>query len=160
MAYSVKLLPKWALVRKDESEAEAEQLLQDESFPILRKGSYRYVSISLLAVNIIILIVNICLFSHTRFAFHSLPKTALKNMNTFSPILDEMDFSFREITMNGSLNNDPWSIYRAQPSQEVDSAWEKIAIVQYFPITEESVRRLGKDPKRSLRVPTSWGLCT
>ena len=77
-----------------------------------------------------------------------------------APILDEMDFSFQEITINGSLNNDPWSIYRAQPSPEVDSAWEKIAIIQYFPITEESVRRLGKDPKHAVRVPTSWGSFT
>ncbi|PVH94518.1 hypothetical protein DM02DRAFT_539314, partial [Periconia macrospinosa] len=75
-----------------------------------------------------------------------------------APILDEINFSFREVTTNGSLNNDPWSVYRAEPSQEVDIAWEKIARVHYFPITEETFLRLGKDPKHAVRVPTSWGL--
>jgi hypothetical protein len=62
--------------------------------------------------------------------------------------------------MNGSLLNDPWFFYRAEPSSEVDGAWERIALVKYFPIKEESLKRLGKESKHAVRIPTSWGLST
>jgi hypothetical protein len=74
--------------------------------------SYNYVSVALLVANGKFLIMCIALFSRVWFVSHSLPN-ALRHLNTFSPILDEIEFSSRETTLNGILLNDPWSIYHA-----------------------------------------------
>ncbi|PVH93679.1 hypothetical protein DM02DRAFT_504547, partial [Periconia macrospinosa] len=74
-----------------------------------------------------------------------------------APFFNEIDLSFHDVITNGSLEHSPWSIYRAEPSDEVDKAWDRVSEVFYFPIKEDSVKRLGKDPKHAVRVPESWG---
>jgi hypothetical protein len=54
---------------------------------------------------------------------------------------------------NGSFANEPASIYRNDPSPEVDGAWSRIADVGRLLITEEDVVGLGKDPKSASKAP-------
>ncbi len=42
-------------------------------------------------------------------------------------------------------------------SPEVDEAWENLHNVLPFGITTEDVRRVGKDPSLTSRIPESWG---
>ncbi|OCK79905.1 hypothetical protein K432DRAFT_435058 [Lepidopterella palustris CBS 459.81] len=73
------------------------------------------------------------------------------------PLLNEVDIAFRETIVNGSLFNDPWSIYREVPSVAVDEAWDEISEIGFFPISGNDVKRLGKDPSQTVRIPEAWG---
>jgi len=60
--------------------------------------------------------------------------------------------------VNGSLFNHPKSIYREEPSERVDAAWEEIAKIEIFVIDGSDVSRLGKDPSKTVRAPEDWGM--
>jgi hypothetical protein len=62
--------------------------------------------------------------------------------------------------MNGSLWNEPYSVFRGDPSPEVNAAWNRVADVKWFTISSEEVLRLGKDPTRTVKVPESWRTST
>lgn len=61
------------------------------------------------------------------------------------------------MTINGSLLDRESSIYRQPPSAAVDAAWESISHQFPHAISSDDVRRLGKDPSKTARWPTSWG---
>ncbi|KAH8671580.1 hypothetical protein BX600DRAFT_510245 [Xylariales sp. PMI_506] len=50
------------------------------------------------------------------------------------------------------------SIYRQDPSPEVDAAWDRIADLGVIPLTRDQVKGLGKDPSTVLTAPADWGL--
>ena len=60
--------------------------------------------------------------------------------------------------VNGSLFNHPQSIYREEPSEKVDAAWEEIAKIEIFVIDGSDVSRIGKDPRKTVRAPEDWGM--
>ena len=64
------------------------------------------------------------------------------------------------MTVRGDLFNDhdPPIIYRQEPSSEVDAAWEAISDIQYFGITADNLRKLGKDPELGVKYPEEWGV--
>ncbi len=59
--------------------------------------------------------------------------------------------------INGSFFDDPPSIWRGDPSPEVDAAWDEISWQNLFAISTEELVKLGKDPASSVRLPASWG---
>lgn len=59
--------------------------------------------------------------------------------------------------MDASLFNDPWSIYKEQPSEEVDAAWEKISKTRSLVVDTDELRKMGKDPDFAVQVPLEWG---
>lgn len=58
----------------------------------------------------------------------------------------------KDIVFNGSFVNYPPSIYRSDPSDEVNAAWDKLADVGWLLITEEDVLNMGKDPRISSKA--------
>ncbi|RFU25441.1 hypothetical protein B7463_g10897, partial [Scytalidium lignicola] len=51
----------------------------------------------------------------------------------------------------------PRSIFRQDPSEEVDAAWERATDINAIIISSDDVRRLGKDPSTAVKAPESWG---
>ncbi|KAF2465210.1 uncharacterized protein BDR25DRAFT_295678 [Lindgomyces ingoldianus] len=110
-------------------------------------------------------ILNITLFIWTisSIAFGDIAKRRVRNrplneVNTYSPLLEEIDIQFYTTRVNGSLFNDPPTIWRDPPSNEVDAAWDEIAKIELFTVSGDEVRRMGKDPGRTAQAPESWGL--
>ncbi|RQM04599.1 hypothetical protein DH86_00004312 [Scytalidium sp. 3C] len=51
----------------------------------------------------------------------------------------------------------PKSVFRRDPSPEVDAAWERVTELNAFIISSDDVTRLGKDPAKAVKAPESWG---
>lgn len=43
------------------------------------------------------------------------------------------------------------------PDPAVDAAWQKLELIQSFPITADDVRKLGKDPEVTVKFPIDYG---
>jgi Mycotoxin biosynthesis protein UstYa len=74
-----------------------------------------------------------------------------------APFINKFDLEYKQQTVNGSLFNTPHSIFREEPSEEVDAAWDAISEIKLFAITAEDITRLGKDPSKAAKAPESWG---
>jgi hypothetical protein len=63
------------------------------------------------------------------------------------------------ITNNNVVNelNPIPSIYRGNPSPEVDAAWDGLEKQTRFVISEKEVIKLGKDPQVAVKAPEDWG---
>ncbi|KAJ4299925.1 hypothetical protein N0V90_005172 [Kalmusia sp. IMI 367209] len=82
-------------------------------------------------------------------------KEALRRVNVYN-----LSFKLLDRVMNGSLFNDPYSIYRADPSPSVDAAWDRIAYSPIHAISHTDILAMGKDPAYSVRFPEHWGYGT
>ncbi|KAH8892215.1 hypothetical protein GQ53DRAFT_793963 [Thozetella sp. PMI_491] len=80
--------------------------------------------------------------------------------NMWSPFLDRREMHFKETWLKSSFvnhHNTPPSILRQEPSKDVDAAWEYMhQNGRIFLVTEEEVRRLGKDPEMTVTAPKEW----
>ncbi|KZM28729.1 hypothetical protein ST47_g136 [Ascochyta rabiei] len=85
------------------------------------------------------------------------PNRLLKQVNSYTPLLDAYDLAFHTRTPNASLYNVPYSIYKDNPSPAVDAAWEKIADTPILVISRADVIRMGKDPEYAVQVPLDFG---
>lgn len=77
-----------------------------------------------------------------------------------APLYDRIQISMSEgMTTNRTLPMEPGvhSKYRGDPSPELDAAWEHLTTTHMFPVTEEEVLRLGKDPEYVTRMPEEFG---
>ena len=75
-----------------------------------------------------------------------------------APLLQRLDLPLQLQTVNGSLFNDPHSIFREEPSPAVDDAWERVAKIGIFTVSSDEVAKLGKDPLKTVKAPESWGI--
>ncbi|KAM3426673.1 hypothetical protein MY4824_009866 [Beauveria thailandica] len=76
-----------------------------------------------------------------------------------APVLLGKDISVSTEWMDANLvATDPLSIFRQEPSPEVDVAWMKISDTRPIPLTREDVLALGKDPAVSVRLSPEFGL--
>ncbi|KXL47457.1 hypothetical protein M433DRAFT_77003, partial [Acidomyces richmondensis BFW] len=48
------------------------------------------------------------------------------------------------------------SIYKGKPSPLLDGAWDNVTHLKYIPLSEEEVRRLGKDPRNTVQFPPDF----
>ncbi|KAI5465074.1 hypothetical protein BGZ63DRAFT_440536 [Mariannaea sp. PMI_226] len=84
----------------------------------------------------------------------------LKQTSYYSPYLDRLELPpMKEIQVDGSFvgTTYPLSIFKQEPSAEVDAAWERLYKLGYIMLDEDEVRKLGKDPKYTVKAPSSWG---
>lgn len=76
-----------------------------------------------------------------------------------APVLSSINVPIKpkyvDITLLMSPNP---SIYRQDPSHEVDLAWEEIGDLRLIPLTRDEVLAVGKDPEEVVRFPDSFGL--
>ncbi|KAL2705643.1 hypothetical protein AAEP93_000893 [Penicillium crustosum] len=83
----------------------------------------------------------------------------LKIISMPSPILNEQDIHISPKRMDATLlNNEPPTIYRQEPSHEVDVAWAALYDTRPIVLTREQVLDIGKDPGEAVQIPSSWGL--
>jgi Mycotoxin biosynthesis protein UstYa len=55
------------------------------------------------------------------------------------------------------LFNEDDILLRNEPSPEVDDAWKALTDIGVVIINGEEVSKLGKDPKKTVKAPPSWG---
>ncbi|KAI0480009.1 hypothetical protein F4859DRAFT_478102 [Xylaria cf. heliscus] len=83
----------------------------------------------------------------------------LKQTSSYSPIFDQLNIptTLRDLHIPLIPNaTDPRDIYRLPPSPAVDEAWDQITHVNLISISEDEIRKLGKDPSLAIRSPESW----
>lgn len=74
--------------------------------------------------------------------------------STYSPALKDIDPTYRRVKFNGTL--DYPSIYRGDPSPEIDAAWDNLENVRVTSITEEEVLKIGKTTD-AIKIPSQFG---
>ena len=77
---------------------------------------------------------------------------------SIAPLFDEIDIGMHSQRFNGRIH-DNTSIYRQDPSEEVDAAWDRLMAEgsEIVTVDEEAVVRSGKTPGLSVKAPSSWG---
>ncbi|KAF4454916.1 hypothetical protein F53441_2655 [Fusarium austroafricanum] len=85
----------------------------------------------------------------------------IRKTSFYSPVLDSINFKMMPKETEGGLfeakNPSKWR-NSLKPDPEVDEAWEDLEVIRVFPITENEVRRLGKDPELLVKFPPEYGL--
>jgi len=81
-------------------------------------------------------------------------------LTNLGPVLDSLPIRLQSTEVLGTLFDDysPHNIFRANPSPEVDKAWEDMARIEYFGVDAAAIRKLGKDPKTAVKIPEAWSL--
>src|SRR5947209_9817060 len=75
-----------------------------------------------------------------------------------APLLDVVDIPLIDKQMNASLlETKPSTIFRQDPSPELDEAWRIISDIRPIPISRAGVIGLGKDPDRAAKWPEDFG---
>ncbi|KAI8194175.1 hypothetical protein KHU50_011959 [Colletotrichum sp. SAR 10_65] len=84
----------------------------------------------------------------------------LVSRSFLGPILDDVPIKLETVEVKGTLFNDytPSRIWRQPPSEEVDKAWDDMARIEYFGVSGDALRKMGKDPKISVSIPEDWGV--
>ncbi|KAF4998983.1 hypothetical protein FGRMN_2782 [Fusarium graminum] len=114
------------------------------------------------AFNIIFFLISLCLFvvSFSRNTSAS-DMEHIRKTSFYSPVLDSIKLNMRPIETEGGLfeakNPSKWR-NSLKPDPAVDEAWEDLENIRVFPITENEVRRLGKDPELLVKFPPEYGL--
>ncbi|KAI9755572.1 MAG: Transcription initiation factor TFIID subunit 5 [Chaenotheca gracillima] len=100
--------------------------------------SRRQAAYFLTAVNLILFLISLSLF--------------------FPPVLNRIDLPMVEAEINGTLfpPENP-SIYRQEPSPEVDDAWFELEKIRAFAITSKDMEELGKDTTTAAKFPEDAG---
>ncbi|KAK1846647.1 hypothetical protein CCHR01_10747 [Colletotrichum chrysophilum] len=88
------------------------------------------------------------------------PIRLMKRVSPYSPILDDVPIKLETVEVKGTLFNDytPSRIWRQPPSEEVDKAWDDMTRIEYFGVSGDALRKMGKDPKISVSIPEDWGV--
>ncbi|GAW21839.1 hypothetical protein ANO14919_113650 [Xylariales sp. No.14919] len=114
--------------------------------------------------NILIFFTSALLLIERQYSFVTRPQTTwLRESTRYSPLWGtplEKQLKKYEMQMNSTLfTPSRHSQYRdtLKPSKDVDSAWEALEWVRTFPITEQDVVAIGKDPRTAVKFPPDYG---
>ena len=76
-----------------------------------------------------------------------------------APILNKLHIPLRTERRDGSLlPGNPPSLFRQEPSDEVDDAWNRLTNINPIPISAQDVKNIGYDPEIAARWPEEYGL--
>ena len=76
-----------------------------------------------------------------------------------APVLEGIDIPLLYKRMDATFTeSEPLSIFRQDPSPEVDRAWARLGDTRPIPLSREDVLAIGKDPDQAIKLPKSWGL--
>ncbi|ATY66311.1 hypothetical protein A9K55_001983 [Cordyceps militaris] len=116
----------------------------------------------LILFNVVLFIVSLCcLVLSTLVVTLRSPisgRGILKQTTFYSPPIDSLAPSWfvnQVVTHHLSSNE---SIFRQDPSPEVDAAWNRVSDLGVIGLTKEQLLHLGKDPTTSTKAPSSWGM--
>lgn len=76
-----------------------------------------------------------------------------------APVLKSVEVGLATKSGNTTLllGSSP-SIFRQDPSHEVDLAWDRIGDLRLIPLTRNEVKAIGKDPQDPVKFPDNFGL--
>ncbi|KAM0233128.1 hypothetical protein ACHAP5_010483 [Fusarium lateritium] len=119
-------------------------------------------SYSWVALNIVLFITSLCLFIATYLgASLQSDMDHVRKTSFYSPVFDSISFKLKPQEVEGGLfeakNPSKWR-NALEPDPAVDEAWEDLENIRVFPISEQEVRRLGKDPELLVKFPSEYGL--
>ncbi|KAF2198616.1 hypothetical protein GQ43DRAFT_443178 [Delitschia confertaspora ATCC 74209] len=87
---------------------------------------------------------------------------ALKQVSSYSPILDQIEIPLTDRQVNGELFPGPFekqNLGRKEPSPETTEEWQDYEIQRPFVLSREQVIAMGKDPEKTVKYPNEdWGL--
>ncbi|KAF2396659.1 hypothetical protein EJ06DRAFT_228265 [Trichodelitschia bisporula] len=84
----------------------------------------------------------------------SSPACAPEDTSVYSPIFDRLPVKQLLTKVNGTFwPQNPPSLLQQRPSPEVDRVWARLTTTYGIVITEDEVRKMGKDPKKSWPWP-------
>ncbi|KAI0525967.1 hypothetical protein F5B22DRAFT_261893 [Xylaria bambusicola] len=144
----------------DDIQGQSEGLLSEHRQIVLsdRKGTgsrrlYLWLFVTVVLIGSNFLTATLC-FTYLNHDNHLLRRTS-----SYSPIFDKLNIptSLRNLHIPLIPNaTNPRDIYRLPPSPEVDEAWDRITRVNLISISEDEIRKLGKDPSLTIHSPRSW----
>ncbi|WXC61670.1 hypothetical protein SNK03_007544 [Fusarium graminearum] len=128
--------------------------------PLKQRGSWK--GHAWLAFNVFFFLISLYLFVSTYTRTNVISEMEhVRKTSFYSPVLDSINFKLRPIETEGGLfeakNPSKWR-NSVKPDPAVDEAWEDLENIRVFPITENEVRRLGKDPELLVKFPPEYGL--
>ncbi|KAJ5971439.1 tat pathway signal sequence [Penicillium vulpinum] len=113
------------------------------------------------ALNLLLFLVSVYILFDSHHLLQDLRQNKnnvlVKEVDFFSPFLDQVNIPLRDIKINGSLLDMDTSIFRAPPSPEVDRAWSRISSLAPHVMSGDDVLRLGKDPTKTARFTEDFG---
>ncbi|KAI0102115.1 hypothetical protein GGR51DRAFT_574256 [Nemania sp. FL0031] len=74
----------------------------------------------------------------------------------YSPVLNHIDLPFQPKQVSAQRYHNQ-SVYVGEPSPEVDTAWDRIQEAMIWSISEDDIRRVGKDASKSVKYDPDWG---
>ena len=79
-----------------------------------------------------------------------------------APLLDHIEFQFEDKQVEGSLFDEEFLsreelVLRGHSNDASDAAWAALTKIQRITVTADEVRRLGKDPGSTVRIPAQYG---
>ncbi|KAF6833793.1 hypothetical protein CMUS01_06410 [Colletotrichum musicola] len=145
------------------------------SAPSRLRGEWSLLSKVITALNLILFVISCgILFVSSRwlddpvrlmkrvspYSMFSLPPREAETLTIEGPILDDVPIKLETVEVKGTLFNDysPPRIWRQPPSEEVDQAWEDMSRIEYFGVSGDALRKMGKDPTISVSIPEEWGV--
>jgi hypothetical protein len=82
-------------------------------------------------------------------------------LHEIAPILEDIQLPLRNVRMNASfVPEHPTSIYRQDPSPEVDAAWLRIANTNPIIVSAEEGIASGWDMSKAARFPSGFGFAS
>ncbi|KXJ93583.1 hypothetical protein Micbo1qcDRAFT_203648 [Microdochium bolleyi] len=130
-----------------------EQAEEDRRISVRRPS---LVSRTAVIFNILFLALNVFTFLKLHSIIPQARNQKLREQSFYSPIFDRLDIPTTARTINASLADEDDSIWRKEPSPEVDAAWDRVSQLGYHTISTADVVALGKDPALTVRAPPSW----
>ncbi|KAJ4293495.1 hypothetical protein N0V90_008778 [Kalmusia sp. IMI 367209] len=105
--------------------------------------------------NIVFFLASLSLYSSS-WLQHSAtkrPNAKLRQVHSYSPLLDAVDLPLEVKALNGTLypNHHP-SVARGPPSPEADAIWNEWEITRVYAITADQIRAMGKDPSTATKL--------
>ncbi|KAI1382004.1 hypothetical protein F4677DRAFT_439808 [Hypoxylon crocopeplum] len=154
--------PSSSLTIGDQGE-EIEMLLSEKS--LARKGSnqqrlYSSVAVIITILNIIMFSISLALFVASR-SHEILLNAELRQTSTYSPVFDRIDLEMEPRIVQGTLfpAKEGASIARELPNPAADETWEEWELSRFYPLTQDDVLRMGKDPSTVPKLEDAeWGL--
>ncbi|KAH0499832.1 hypothetical protein TgHK011_006998 [Trichoderma gracile] len=142
---------------------ENDELAKERRAPAIPRQSWitRYFRLTFLIHLSIVLLSSSLIWASCSKIFHRpTDHELITAINGWSPILDRRQLHLEQRWLKSAFvnsHNTPPSIFRQEPSKDVDAAWEYLhRNGRVFLITAEEVERLGKNPKAAVIAPEAW----
>lgn len=166
------LFPRYRLVQDTDGDDELEKQQAARSLVHTYSPYWLWANAALFGLSIVVFAVSLWLHLASRkpnFLLKQISMPCKPARNNFcvrshlmigkAPVLDDVEIKIQPKRMDATLlESSPLSIFRQEPSDEVDHAWRQLGDTRPIPLTREQVLAIGKDPQQAVRIPESWGL--